>query len=192
MEVQMKYALLVILFTAMSALCFGILQFDLGIDVAGITNECSDEMEYEDDYNLAIGISPAIEFMMQHKSILYGIGAEYQVQRKVDYPDTYVGDFKMGFIPIYLVGRYQFTVPVAFQPEVVAQAGYNILTGNDNYEADGTLSGGIYWGVGAGVTIQEKYLIQLMYKTNYGQWEWMGAEMDITNSQINIGLGYRF
>jgi hypothetical protein len=185
----MKSTILVILFTAMAAFCFGIFQVDLGFDVAG--NHTIDVEDFgSQDYDVGMGISPSVEYMMQYQSILYGLGLEYQLQRKIEFDGEELGKF--GFIPIYLVGRYQFTLPGTITPEAVAQLGYNIFTANDDYKGDGDLSGGLYYGIGAGVTIQKKYLVQLMYKANAGGWEYSGLNADMTNSQINLGLGYRF
>jgi hypothetical protein len=182
----MKYTILIILFSIMTALCFGVFQIDLGFDISG--NHHWKGGGLSDDYSNALGVSPSLEYMLHYESILYGLGAEYQILRTVNAPGD--NDGKISFVPIYLVGRYQFPTITKVTPEIVAQAGYNLFMADDAYKGDATLTGGLYWGIGGAVSIKTKYLIQLMYKTNYGKVK-DGIDLDITNSQINLGLGYR-
>lgn len=193
----MKVTFLLVLFTLVTVACFGVFQFGVGIDLAGkhgyawIASNLIDK-----DYDVNVGISPAMEYLFQYNALLFGLGAEYQVQRTVKFsPDG--TDSKMGFIPLYGTVRYQIMSQRNFNPEFAAQVGYNFLTADDDYlEYDAEVSGGLYWGIGAGIAIQQKYLVQLMYKTNYGKYE---AEIDdadynadITNTQLNLSLNYRF
>ncbi len=202
----MKIALLTVLLMSLSAFCFGVFQFTLGFDLAGNHNVDSryrpadSDDEYteqpERDYDVAMGISPAVEYLYEYRGLLVGLGAEYQVQRDGKFDN---GNDKFGFIPLYGVVRYNFATELRVNPELVLQAGYNFFTSDDQYKEGGSLKGGLYWGVGAGLEIREKYLIQAMYKTNRGKltadtysgsnlYRWEG---NITNTQINLSLGVR-
>jgi hypothetical protein len=190
----MKTTILITLFAILSTLCFGIVQLGIGLDFAGdhkMDSEWNGNTS-EDSWDTAMGIDASLEFLTKSNNILYGVGAEYQVQREVDFPN---GEGKMGFIPIYGVLRFQVPVQVNFTPELIANAGYNLFTGDDDYKGDAKLTGGLYWGIGAGVNVQN-FIIQLMYKTNYGkiEQEILGStfEGDITNTQINLTVGMRF
>jgi len=192
----MKAIFLLFLFTVMAVTCFGIFQFGVGLDIAGKHGYkwTTDTGQIDKDYNVGIGISPAMEYLKQYNALLFGLGAEYQVQRNVDFD---VLDGKMGFIPLFGVVRYQLSSPLKFFPELVGQFGYNFLTADEDYlEGDATVKGGLYWGAGAGIVIQNKYLIQLMYKTNYGKFEADFNDVlykaDITNSQLNLSVNLRY
>jgi hypothetical protein len=209
----MKATILLLVLLVTASFCFGIVQFSLGADLAG-NHHTNLKYEFQEtgledgtqfnDYSVAMGISPSIEYMLRHEGFLYGFGAEYQVQRDGKFSD---GKNKFGFIPLFGVVRYQFASSVGINPELIGQAGYNFFTADDNYKKDNygeesTLHGGIYWGIGAGLVIKHNYLLQIMYKTNYGKATGDGAtedteqhiydyDMKVTNSQINISFGYR-
>lgn len=194
----MKAILLTVLFTLLAAACLGVFQFGVGLDIAGKHGYewKGSTGQIDKDYDVNIGISPAMEYMIQKNALLFGLGAEYQVQRTVKFSPDGI-DSKMGFIPLYAVVRYQFSSPLQFFPEVLAQGGYNFLIADDDYlEYDAEVKGGLYWGIGAGIVIQEKYIVQLIFKTNYAKYELeMNNEdykADITNSQLNLSLNYRF
>jgi len=207
----MKATFLILVLLVTASFCFGIIQFNLGADFAGnhhtkikymIDDPAYDDYTDEDDYEVAMGISPAIEYMLRHEGFLYGLGAEYQVQRDGTFKDEdgNPDKNKFGFIPIYGVVRYQFDSAVGINPELIGQAGYNFFTADDDYKFDGTLKGGLYWGIGAGLAIRKNYILQVIYKTNYGLHEGRAYDNDagyfdyenrVTNSQINISFGYR-
>jgi len=177
----MKTTLLIILFAAMTALCFGIFQFGLGVDVAG-----NQQIETV-DHDVPFGTTPSIEYLKQYENFMYGVGAAYQVQRDVDNHDG-----KMGFIPLYGVLRYQFSTLFHVAPEIVAQGGYNFFTADVDYLNNDTTGGGLYWGVGAGVSINQKYLFQIMFQNDLGKIKIeQAADLDITDTQIDISLGVR-
>lgn len=190
----MKIILLITLLTLVSTLCLAVVQIGVGLDFAG-----DHKMESkwngntsEDSWDTSMGIDVSIEYLLQNNNLMYGIGAEYQLQREVDFPS---GEGKMGFIPVYGVLRYQVPVQANITPELIANVGYNIFTADDDYKGGADLSGGLYWGIGAGVGIKN-LIFQLMYKTNYGsiEQEVFGSTFkgDITNSQINLTAGMRF
>jgi hypothetical protein len=196
----MKAILMTVLFTLAAAACFGVFQFGVGLDIAGKHGFVwsGDTGQIDKDYNVNIGISPAMEYLFQSNALLYGLGAEYQVQRTVKFEEADSGkDGKMSFIPIYGVLRYQLSSPLKFFPELVGHVGYNFFTADDDYlEYDAEVAGGLYWGLGAGVVVQQKYLVQLMYKTNYGKYEAtitdVNYKADITNTELNLSVNYRF
>lgn len=193
----MKATALFILFSLLAVGCFGVFQFGVGLDLAGKHGyDWSASNLIDKDYDVNVGLSPAMEYLIQKNALLFGLGAEYQVPRTVKFsPDG--TDSKMGFIPLYGVVRYQVSSARNFFPELAAQFGYNFMTADDNYlEYDAEVNGGLYWGIGMGLVIQQRYLVQLAYKTNYGKYdaeiEDLDYKADITNTQLNLSLNMRF
>jgi hypothetical protein len=190
----MKRAIIILILLSVSIFCFGILQGGIGTDFSGKHKAESSfgGSSSKDTWDVGTGISVYGEYMMQNGGFLYGAGAEYQVPREVKFDS---GDGKVGFIPIYAVGRFQVPVQMNLTPEVLAQVGYNIFTADKDYKGSGDLTGGLYWGIGAGVMVQN-FVLQLMYKVNTGKWEQdLGgstATIDLTHSQINFSAGIRF
>lgn len=191
----MKTSFLLIFYLAITALCFGgVTQVGIGFDLSGnhkvhltyLGDSASDE------YDVEMGLSPSIEVMAQRGNVLYGAGVEYQLPRNVDFGEDKA---KMGFIPVYGVLRIQIPSKGNVTPELVGQLGYNIFNGDKAYKGSADLSGGIYWGIGAGLSVQ-KLIVQLMFKTNNGglKQDWGGADIkgDITNTQMNLTVGVRF
>ncbi len=196
LEVKMKATVLFILFSLLAVGCFGVFQFGIGIDAMGnhAYDFSSQSLLNDADYDVSLGISPAIEYLVPVNSFLLGLGAEYQVQRMVDFPPEGL-DGKMGFIPLFCIIRYQLASQRKFFPELVGQIGYNFMTADEDYlEGDAEVSGGLYWGIGAGINISKIYLIQMMYKNNYGSYdrEIDNLKADISNSQLNLSLNMRF
>jgi hypothetical protein len=191
----MKIVFMLICFATVAVLCFGgVTQFGIGFDLSGnhkvhltyIGDSASDE------YDVDTGISPSIEVMARRDNVLYGAGIEYQLPRSVDFGED---KGKMGFLPVYGVLRIQIPSESGVTPEFVGQLGYNIFTADDDYKGDADLSDGLYWGFGAGLSIQN-VILQLMYKTNEGglslDWDGSKIEGEITNTQINFTGGVRF
>jgi len=189
----MKAVFLLFLFTVSAVMCFGIIQFGAGFDILGNHEIETTNGGPSTDYDVKLGISPAFEYLFRMQNLLFGFGAEYQVQRGVEFTD----DSKlMGFVPIFGTLRYQFPTSLHVNPEIVGHFGYNFLTGDDKYINNfgkKHLEGGIYWGVGTTFIISGKYYLQAMYKTNKGKYGYDNSdtEVDVINTQINLSAGMR-
>ena len=183
----MKIALMSFLLVAFSAVCYGtVVQIGMGLDVAGNHHLTGNTNSHNSDVDT--GLSPCIEIMAQDTSILYGFGAEYQIQRKVEFRNN---PGKIGFIPLYGVARYQIPINSGVKPELIGQVGYNFITADNEYKAGATLNGGIYWGLGGGLVI-DRFVGQLLFKTNYGTWKYRNDTGSIINTEINLSAGVRF
>jgi len=190
-------------------------QSVLGIDFSG-----EHEVEWDEakvSYDVSTGISPSIEMLKQNNQFIYGLGLEYQLPREVD-ASFEGGKPKFGFLPLYLIGKYKLPFQMNFETEGVLHLGYNAfmhdkkyaddeeyyVNSNDygSYEYDS--SGGLYWGLGVSALFQQRFVVQLMYKLNnasmdvhwseyyYGDWDEESYSFDISNSQLQLGLGIRF
>ncbi len=187
----MKTQLIFVFFVLFSVFLFSnVVQIGAGLDSAGNHQVKTSYLGHSSthDYDVSMGVSPYIEIMAQDDHLFYGIGVEYQAPRKVDFTTS---DGKMGFVPVYGLMRVQIPLETFIIPEFIGQLGYNFLLADDDYKGNADVSGGIYWGFGAGLVI-DKFVGQLMYKTNYGSMEQSGYKWTITNTQINLSAGIRF
>lgn len=107
-------------------------------------------------------------------NIAVGGGAVYQFARGID-EDTGDADPKFNFLPFY--GMLKFVFPSdSVIPFGTVQVGYNLFFGNDDFKGDGDLSGGLYWGIGGGIMLDNGIQIQLLYSQNRGKMEEEGTE----------------
>jgi len=115
-----------------------------------------------------------------------GGGITVQIPRS---QENFEGDFY--FIPIYGAIRTRFeTGNVA--PYFIGQLGYNFFDGDSDYKGYADLEGGLYWGLGGGVIINQHFLIELLYSVNNGTAEVFGYEFDIEYSKVTLNFGYNF
>jgi hypothetical protein len=105
----------------------------------------------------------AVEFYKPFRKIFQlGGGLQYQFPR--GYSE---GSGQFSFIPLY--GSIRLVVPlVAVKPYGVGRIGYGFLTGNDEFRSGGDPSGGLYYGLGAGVVLLKILLIEGSYNVNAG------------------------
>lgn len=120
-----------------------------------------------------------------------GGGLTWQFPRS---QDEYEGDFY--FIPIYGMMRVRSDSKTA-APYFIGQIGYNLLfEGDSNYKGSGVyeadLEGGLYYGLGGGVIINEHFLIEMLYSVNNGTGDFSGIEFDVEYSKFSILVGYNF
>ena len=117
---------------------------------------------YPDSVRVDNGGSIGYEYLFQlQPNLTAGPGVEYQFQRSASNPFT--GNFS--FIPVYGVLNYQLKLH-QFKPYVTARFGYNYLKGDCNYLQ--SLSGGLYWGVGLGITPGNNLSLSILYSENRG------------------------
>jgi hypothetical protein len=179
--------LIVLLAISMMLIAKPMYQVNLGIDMGG-THKLSVGSSNV-DYDSKLGISPSFEVLVPAMpNLLVGGGLEYQLGRGLDIDNF---DGKFGFIPIYVVGKYAFLKDLPVTPEVIANIGYDMLTGNDDYKGDGTLGGGLCYAIGLGVNHPKGYNLQIMYRSFAGALK-DGTSVDVTQSNLSFLLGYRF
>ena len=54
------------------------------------------------------------------------------------------------------------------------------------------LNGGIYYGMGAGLMINEKFQAELLYSVNNGSSELLGVDFDVEYSKLGVSVGFIF
>ena len=157
----------------------------VGIDFAG--NHEVSALGLSADTDVGSGIEFGGELYAQpNRNLDIGIGALYQLPREQsDFP----GEFS--FLPVYGVIRLKTDLqPV--NPYIIGQLGYGFFSGDDDYAGPFELSGGLYWGGGAGVIIKDRFIVEGIYTQNNGEAEWMGITGDIVYSKFTLNLGINF
>ena len=117
------------------------------------------------------GVSFSTElFLPLWKYFDIGAGVEYQSPREVEIHGV---SGKLGFIPLYGVAR----VTMDFVPQLAAflqaRAGYNFITGNNDFAGVGIyraeLSGGLTWGLGLGFIAWKKILLEVSFSKHLAE-----------------------
>ncbi len=175
-------------------------QFGIGLDLNG--KQSFSNATLGSDSDVKTGVSLYGEILTSGNvgpgALLYGLGLEYQVPRALKNlsPDEHKREFS--FLPIYVTAKYVF-LPISISPEVIVQAGYNLPITHKNYDTSDTngmkVSGGFYWGMGAGIDIKP-FVLQVMYKSIQSNFKWNDIDSENltstnTNSQLSIQLGIR-
>jgi hypothetical protein len=93
-----------------------------------------------------------------------GLGIAYQIPRKMK---DYTGDFN--FLPLYAIAKVRTRPTVSRRYcYLVGHCGYDFFFADKDYKGDtATLSGGLYYGFGAGALFN-KINIELMYSVSSG------------------------
>jgi hypothetical protein len=119
-----------------------------------------------------------------------GGGVTFQSPRS---QKDYAGDFY--FIPVYFAMRTRF-LNKNTTPYFIGQLGYNFFFGDSDYRGTGIyeadLDGGLYWGLGGGVIVNNNFLIELLYTENNGTATTMGYEFDVKYSKVTLNFGFNF
>jgi len=173
----------------------------LGIDILGTGK--MEQGSVSDSEDVETGITPGIEGRIHlQQQVSLGLGIRYQVPRERDEEDA----DEFNFVPIY--GIFQFNVPSGsdWNFGFVAHLGYNFFFSDlDNLEKELSATaakkitldteGGLYWGVGARITLANNVTIEALYNINYGTItiEPSGyKDIDVTYKKLTLAVGFSF
>jgi len=153
------------------------------------------------DSSSSVSNTPSVSFEIQQFSaeqIGLGVGVTYQVPRK---PSDFDGEFN--FIPMYGFLKLR-SIPDQSNSYfyVVGQLGYNAFLGDEQFKGDGgTLSSGLYFGFGGGLTC-DRLTLELLYTADQGSAEAPGcvpgfgvcgtAKTDMEYSALTFNLAYKW
>jgi hypothetical protein len=152
-------------------------------DVSGLGESGSADVD--------MGFSLSAEFFGSiGDNVDIGGGLTWQLPRS---QKDFEGDFY--FIPLYGMVRVQSS-SAKVAPYAVGQLGYNFFFGDDDYKGTGInaadLEGGLYYGIGGGIIINDKFQIEALYSVNNGSADILGYDFDIEYSTISIIFGFIF
>jgi hypothetical protein len=174
-----------------------------GIDMMG---ESDSEFDYgagtdTSSGGVNTGISVSAEYIFGINDMVgIGPGITYQFPRGIDedYPEG-----KFQFIPIYAL--FSFCIPTKrsdLSPFVVFHIGYNLFLGDDDFEEsygdDVTFEGGLYWGLGGGIRLQNGLQLEILYSVNKGYAKdifvpGLGeGDGEAEYSKVTFSVGYNF
>lgn len=153
---------------------------DVSYEIDDFDYDEEDEIDIKSGFALTLELGKAI-----NENIGLGIGATYQFKRGID--EKGADDAEFNFIPIYGMIKF-WTDAGEILPFGIVQIGYNLFQGTDDmktlyyYEADYDyeagarwkdcdMKGGLYWGIGGGIILQNGVQIQLLYSVNNGSIE---------------------
>ena len=113
-------------------------------------------------------------------------------------------DSKVGYTNIYFQAKYDFVLNNNIFNNVypILQIGYGFLD-DDLYSSPGVTyekENGLYWAIGAGATIKENFVVELLYSVDYGK---INATLppglgdiafttDLTCKILRLNVGYKF
>jgi hypothetical protein len=177
------FAILMALVPAHYALAGGALK--LGLDFSG-----DHEFSYSGDsenFDVETGLSFAGEFYAAlNRNVDLGAGIILQMPRSLE---DYTGTFN--FIPLYGVMRLKLDNQGA-TPYFIGQLGYSLFFGDSDYKGSADLEGGLYYGIGGGVIINQNILIELLYAVSRGTYGLDGVDFDVDYYYITLNLGINF
>jgi len=143
------------------------------------------------------GMSFSLEYVSYDSKNL-GFGGGFTTQSARGLADT-TGSFD--FLPLYALIKYRTTpTPRNRYEYLTAQLGYNFFGGDQDYAGtNGTLDGGLYYGVGAGIAVN-KLQFELLYTvdrgnardTGYINNNYFTESGDITYSKLGFSVGFLF
>ena len=87
-------------------------------------------------------------------------------------------------VPVYATAKYTFDTAAPVKPYVKGDLGYSI---NNNDAKDG-----VYYGVGAGLNINDNFNVDVMYKENKGKYEIGTKDYKADYRRVSLGVGYNF
>lgn len=166
-----------------------------------------------DDMDAKNGFSLSAEFAsLINDNFGLGAGVTYQLSRAIDEDFADSGqsvDPKFNFIPIYALAK--FIAPAqSLNLFASIHLGYNFFSVNGDmkdvfayyYAPEPTTKGGLYWGLGGGMILDNGLQFELLYSVNRGKitgsgydsyyMETYDATLQIVYSKLTLSVGYNF
>ena len=109
-----------------------------------------------------------------------GAGVAYQAHKDIKNYKAEAYDS----VPVYATAKYTFDTAAPVKPYVKGDLGYSI---NNNDAKDG-----VYYGVGAGLNINDNFNVDVMYKENKGKYEIGTKDYKADYGRVALGVGYNF
>ncbi len=180
-------------------LTFFILLFAVNVSFGEIIikagGDFSSEFEYTNEANVTdsndieSGAFVSGEYIkMVNDNIGLGLGIAYQMERK--YEDF---DAAFNFAPLYGIVKVRAGLKVA-DPYLIGQAGYSMFFANDDITDNNDLTGGLYYGLGCGIIINNMFQIEILQSvfTGIAKSKSSSVEYTIDYSTTTASIGIIF
>lgn len=135
------------------------------------------------------GISLSGEYLKSTDHMLaVGGGLEYQFYRHASDDNQ-----KFSYTPVYFLIRTDLPASSQTRPYLIGKVGYNLY--NEANPVDSfTLSGGMYYSLGAGVILQKNLVVDLIYShsTSETRSESLNLAVRHDYTKYTMSMGYRF
>ncbi len=164
-------------------------QIKVGVDLNGehkISGEGVSETE-----EVETGFSFGVENFWEVDSMIsFGLGTEYQIGRsQVDFDGDFRFESIYGVIKLNINSKKSKGTPTY----ILGRFGYNFFYGDSDYTGGifgFDLGNGFCFGVGGGLSFNEKVNIEAIYSINNGVAEIENLDFDIKYSRIIISVGF--
>ncbi|HHU52036.1 MAG TPA: outer membrane beta-barrel protein [Firmicutes bacterium] len=131
------------------------------------------------------GYTLGVEFLKPENRLQTGLGIEYQLMRGATGASE---DFH--FIPAYLTARLNLFKGKT-SPYLQGRLGYNLFQVNKT-SSHLSYNGGLYYGVGAGLTLAKDMQVQLDYSVHNGERQWQNVVTPYQYEKFSLSVGLIF
>ncbi|HEY8391358.1 MAG TPA: outer membrane beta-barrel protein [Capillibacterium sp.] len=137
-------------------------------------------------YGVDAGVSVSGEYLKAlNDQVEVGGGLEYQLKRNVR---GLAAGFR--FIPLYGMVKVKAPFSADLDTYFTGKIGYNYLA-LDEQVAGFDYGGGFYYGVGFGLDLNEKIMVEAEYSVNRGELGYI-LKQPFDYAKIRFGVGYKF
>jgi hypothetical protein len=137
-------------------------------------------------YGVEPGISVAGEYLWNFNETLQaGAGIEYQLVRNVKSLDA-----GFSFIPLYGMVKVKAPLSTDLNTYFTGKVGYNYLSLDERVEGF-DYGGGLYYGLGVGIDLNSKYLLEAEYSVNKGELGYI-LKQPFDYAKFRLAFGYKF
>ena len=181
-SIVLVFALL--LLTMSSSLVWAGATVKLGFEPGG--NLSTNISGYLLGYGVDSGASVAGEYLAAlNDKVEVGGGLEYQFKRNIRGLEA-----GFGFIPLYGTVKVKVPFSADLNTYFTGKIGYNYLTLDDKV-AGFDYGGGLYYGLGFGVDLNEKFTVDAEYAVHKGELGYI-LKQPFDYTKIRLGVGYKF
>lgn len=185
---------LLVVLSASSVLAGGVVKF--GVELPGTIYFIFPVKDLPSEaliYDTKMGFSVGGEFFFDlGERLAVGVGADYQLNRKSERYETslFYMEEEFKFIPLYALARCQIDSTYY----VTGKVGYNLVE-FQNYTAEYDFRGGLFYGFGGGVVLEDVFQVEVLYSVNNAKSTYQDDEdfeCAIKYTKLGIALGYKF
>ena len=168
----------------------------VGFETLGMLTNSSPMQRGETGFYMKEEVKSGFSFSGEyHYSLVDNIvlGAGFRFQSLKEFKDNDIPEDKFGFIPVY--GLLSATV---FKKDninigIIGNLGYNFFFFKSYFSENNKLSGGLYYGSGLTFQMDQKFMLDILYKINMRQFVISNVQaetLDTTYNSLLISIGY--
>lgn len=168
----------------------GAMELDIkaGFNLMSSVNVDSPVPGYDVNEDIEPAFTAGVDFFYYvMPELAIGAGISYIFNSKVKN-----SDMKAGFTNLYAQAKYVFETgnDVFNNVYPLLQIGFGMLRIDPDDGLD--TESGLYWGIGAGTTIKENFLVELLYSQNKADIKQYGYTANGKYKTIQLKFGYKF